>query len=244
MRSSLLGASLTLTFSTGCVCGDFGFTYHVKGRLVDAGTQRPLVQYRLAVDEEADLAPATVDPYWPKTTITGNDGSFDTTFSTGMWGYTKFLGIPITDPTPPVPREVAEVTVYLQNAGGAWTRKRVNIAPGQQTRTAGGERWIDIGTVEIDAKHATTDPAADKGAKTMLMRHAHLTMDAPEILLQTGVWVRLISTDTSRRLVRLQFSSRSSFLVCPEGKPCEDAPGVFVERLSADAADVTFRWWQ
>jgi hypothetical protein len=156
----LLVSAQACILSLGCVYSDYRFVYHVSGRVVDAARREPLANCRIAVRHD-DFDPRQGGHNW--FTSTDDNGRFQNEFGTGIaWGDTRFLGIRVAGATqPPTPPALSEVFLAIHRPCGDWGTQHVTLSPKQQMRHAAGERWIDLGTIEIAAQADSASRTSD-----------------------------------------------------------------------------------
>lgn len=146
----IVAALLAVFLQSGCAYVDCGFKYNVHGTVIDSSTQEPIVNVKMAVENQLfDVNKENLN--WPGFSYTDDTGSFHDTFGTGItWGYQLLFGfIPIGSTKGPLPPKLQHVVLYVEKSDGSWYVQQIRIAETQQKRVAPAERWIELGTISI-----------------------------------------------------------------------------------------------
>jgi hypothetical protein len=119
-----------------------GFTYHVRGKLIDKASRLPMAGYSIIAesgirDESLSLCLEGIQTGHHPTEI---DGFFQATFYTRGASSHKHENAPILD----------MVEVHIEFSPGQWRCREVAVRPEHVVGMKDHEVWLDLGQIDVD----------------------------------------------------------------------------------------------
>ena len=149
MRHWLLVITVLALDATGCTNVDGVVVYRVDGVLTDHHGQ-PVVSTPVVPSLSATFVPVkeigNPEDQNPGYTKTDDQGRFVYEVPAGGWGYTTFLGIPLSETTPPIPSSIPVVYLHVKR-DGRWISITRQVPKADQGEVSPGIRYVRVGQV-------------------------------------------------------------------------------------------------